>query len=135
MHTQTQTHTHTLYFSYHIQNWLYGPQLGDEPAEGSKTGGAVGSGDTNLMTPDAWPTQCIHSYSIHCVQTTDTECTIGIYMLGQRHLILEEQIIYKHYPQTCFTNFTILSLPAVWSLTHFRVNAHFTIATATSAAG
>ena len=74
----------------HSQNWLCGPHLGGEPAGSNKTGGPVGSGDTNLMTPDAWPTQYIQSYHIHCVrlQTTDSGCNIGIYILGQNTIYL-----------------------------------------------
>ena len=29
-----------------------------EPAEGNKTGGSVGRGDTNLISPVAWLPQC-----------------------------------------------------------------------------
>ena len=54
-----ETHTHLyLYLYYHCQNWLHGPHLGGEPAEGIKTGGPVGSGDTSLISPIAWPPQC-----------------------------------------------------------------------------
>ena len=51
-----------------------------------------------------------------------------------KHHISEVQM-YKHYPYTCLTNFAILSLPVVRTLTHFGVNAHSTIVTTTSAAG
>ena len=53
------THTHLyLYLYYHCQNWLRGPHSGGGPAEGNKTGGPVGSGDTNLIVSVAWPPQC-----------------------------------------------------------------------------
>ena len=56
-HTHTDTHTH-LYLYYYCQNWLHGPHSGGEPAEGNKTGGPVGSGDTSLISPNALPPQC-----------------------------------------------------------------------------
>ena len=34
------------------------PHSGGEPAGGNKTGGPVGSGDTSLISPVAWPPQC-----------------------------------------------------------------------------
>ena len=37
---------------------ICGPHLGGEPAEGNKTGGPIGSGDTSLISPVAWPPQC-----------------------------------------------------------------------------
>ena len=55
---RTHTHTAHLYLYYHCQSWLRGPHSGGEPAEGNKTGGPVGSGDTNLIFPVAWPPQC-----------------------------------------------------------------------------
>ena len=60
-HARTNTHTHAhthLYLYYHCQNWLCGPNSGGESAEGNKTGGPVGSRDTSLIFPVAWPPQC-----------------------------------------------------------------------------
>ena len=39
-----------LHLYYHSQNWLCGPHSGGEPAEGNKTGGSVGSGDSSLIS-------------------------------------------------------------------------------------
>ena len=56
-HTRARMRTH-LYLYYHCQSWLHGPHSGGEPAGGNKTGGPVGSGDTSLIFPVAWPPQC-----------------------------------------------------------------------------
>ena len=48
-HEYTHTHVHLLYLYYHCQNWLCGSHLGGEPTEGNKTGGPVGSRNTNLI--------------------------------------------------------------------------------------
>ena len=64
------THTHLyLYLYYHCQNWLRGPLSGGEPAEGNKTGGPVGSGDTSLISPVAWPPQCSRGTHLSACKT------------------------------------------------------------------
>ena len=68
MHARTHTHTH-LYLYYHCQIWLCGPHLGGEPAEGNKTGGPVGSRDTSLIFPVAWPPQCTRGTHLWACKT------------------------------------------------------------------
>ena len=68
-HARTHTHTH-LY--YHCQNWLCGPHSGGEPVEDNKTGGPVGSGDTNLISPVAWPPQCSRGTHLWACKTHET---------------------------------------------------------------
>ena len=52
-HTRARMRTN-LYLYYHCQSWL----SGCEPAGGNKTGGPIGSRDTSLISPIAWPPQC-----------------------------------------------------------------------------
>ena len=40
-----------------------------EPEEGNKTGGPVGSGDTSLIFPVAWPPQCSRSTHLWACKT------------------------------------------------------------------
>ena len=58
----------TLPLYYYCQIWLCGPHLGGEPAEGNKTGGPVGSGDTSGDTSILYmDTASTHAHT--CTQT------------------------------------------------------------------
>ena len=57
MHAHAHTHTCTC-TCITIAILAMWPHSGGEPARGNKTGGPVGSGDTSLISPVAWPPQC-----------------------------------------------------------------------------
>ena len=58
VHQWTHIRTYTLVLVLPLPELAMWPPLRGEPAGGNKTGGPIGSGDTSLISPVAWPPQC-----------------------------------------------------------------------------